>query len=335
MSPYLNQFFFASPWWLILLAIIPYLIYLHFLKKTTPHPTWTFSDMQFSRFRSSWRMKLYRWLPVLSITGLTFLILALARPQLSLTEEKITAEGIDIMMAMDLSSSMLSRDFDPDRLEVAKKVAQNFISIREYDRMGLVAFAGEAFTQCPLTMDHTMLMDFIDKLKVGLVEDGTAIGMGLATAINRIKDSATPSKIIIMLTDGVNNTGYIAPMTAAEMAAALNIKVYTIAVGSMGEALSPINRTLDGRYIFGMAKVEIDTDLLKKISETTGGKFYRATDKESLEKIYEEIDLLEKTEIEIEVFKRYHDEYRTFLWIGLLCLILWWILRETVFKILS
>lgn len=335
MSSYLSQFYFASPWWLSLLVIIPYLVYVHFFRKKSVHPTWIFSDLNHRIFTPSWRMKYFRWLPVLPLMGIVLFILALARPQLSLTEEKITAEGIDIMMALDLSSSMLSRDFDPDRLEVSKKVAQNFISRREHDRIGLVAFAGEAYTQCPLTMDHNILMDFVEQLRVGLVEDGTAIGMGLATAVNRIKDSETESKIIILLTDGVNNTGYIAPMTAAEMASALNIKVYTIAVGSMGQALSPINRMLDGRYIFGMAKVEIDTDLLKKISDMTGGKFYRATDKESLEKIYDEIDLLEKTDIEVEVFKRYKDEYRKFLWAGFGLILIGWILRETIFKVLS
>ncbi len=335
MSTYLSQFFFASPWWLLLLSIIPYVIYLSFFKKNTTQPTWTFSDVSHGELPKSWRVTAYKYLPILPILGLTCLIIALARPQLALTEEKITAEGIDIMMVMDLSSSMLSRDFDPDRLEVSKKVAQDFVSRRMYDRIGLVAFAGEAYTQCPLTMDHNLVMDFIDQLKVGLVEDGTAIGMGLATAVNRIKDSESKSKIIILLTDGVNNAGYIAPMTAAEIATTLGVKVYTVAVGSMGNALSPINRMMNGQYLFGMARVEIDVELLKNISDMTGGKFYRATDNESLEKIYQEIDQLEKTEMEVEIFRRYKDEFRRFLVVGMFLILLWWLLRATVFKVLS
>lgn len=335
MNAYLSQFFFASPEWLWLLTLIPFLIYLIFFKKATHRPTWTFSDIGHGDLPLSWRVKLYRFLPLLPIAGLVCFILALARPQLTLIEEKITAEGIDIMLVMDLSSSMLSRDFNPDRLEVSKKVAQDFVNRRTHDRIGLVAFAGEAYTQCPLTMDHTILIDFIDRLSVGSVEDGTAIGMGLATAVNRIKEAQVPSKIIILLTDGVNNAGYIAPLTAAEIAATMGVKVYTVAVGSMGNALSPINRLMNGRYIFGMAKVEIDTDLLKNISDMTGGQFYRATDNQSLEKIYEEIDRLEKTEIEVEVFKRYRDEYRRFLSMGLFFFFIGWILRETIFKILS
>jgi len=333
MSNYLSQFFFASPWWLLLLGVIPFLIYLFFLKKNKTQPTWTFSDIAHNDLPTSWKVTAYKYLPILPLLGLTCLIVALARPQLALTEEKITADGIDIMLVMDMSSSMLSRDFNPDRLQVSKKVAQDFVGRRIHDRIGLVAFAGEAYTQCPLTMDHNLLMDFIAQLDVGMVEDGTAIGMGLATAVNRIKDSESKSKIIILLTDGVNNAGYIAPMTAAEIAATLGVKVYTVAVGSMGNALSPINRLMNGKYIFGMARVEIDVELLKNISDMTGGQFYRATDNESLEKIYYEIDQLEKTEIEVEVFKRYKDEFRRFLVAGIFLILFWWLLRQTIFKV--
>ena len=259
----------------------------------------------------------------------------MARPQLTLKEEKIKAEGLDIMMVMDLSSSMLSRDFDPDRLEVSKMVAKEFVAKRVHDRLGLVVFSGEAFTQCPLTMDHQIVTDFLSSLQVGMLADGTAIGMGLATAVNRLKDSKAKSKIIILLTDGVNNAGYIDPNTAADIAKEMGVKVYTIAVGTMGQALSPVNRRSDGQYMYAMAQVEIDTELLQKIAEMTDGKYFRAIDRQSLENIYTEIDRLEKTEIEIDIFKRYKDEYRIFLYLGLAMLLLWWLLKATLFRTIS
>jgi Ca-activated chloride channel family protein len=259
----------------------------------------------------------------------------MARPQLNLKEEKVKAEGIDIMMALDLSSSMLSKDFSPDRLEVSKMVAEEFVGKRQYDRIGLVVFAGEAFTQCPLTVDHNIVKDFLSDLKVGMVQDGTAIGMGLATAVNRLKDSDAKSKIIILLTDGVNNTGYINPITAAEIAKQYGIRVYTIGVGTMGSAMSPVNRGIDGEYYFAMSRVEIDTELLKKISEMTSGQYFRAIDRASLENIYAEIDRLEKTEIEVNVFKRYKDEYRPFLMMGLGLILLSFILQHTIFKTIN
>ena len=227
---------------------------------------------------------------------------------------------------------MLSKDFDPDRLEVSKMVAKEFVEKRVHDRIGLVVFSGEAFTQCPLTTDHNIVTDFLSGLQVGMLQDGTAIGMGLATAVNRLKDSEAKSKIIILLTDGVNNAGYINPNTAAEIAKEYNVKVYTVAVGTMGQALSPVNRRSDGEYMFAMANVEIDTELLKQISELTDGKYFRAIDRESLENIYAEIDRLEKTEIEVNVYKRYKDEYRKFLYPALFLLIATWLLSFTIFR---
>ena len=283
----------------------------------------------------TWKEKVYPWLPILQILSILFFIIAMARPQLTLKEEKIKAEGLDIMMVMDLSSSMLSRDFDPDRLEVSKMVAKEFVAKRIHDRLGLVVFSGEAFTQCPLTMDHQIVTDFLSSLQVGMLADGTAIGMGLATAVNRLKDSKAKSKIIILLTDGVNNSGYIDPNTAADIAKEMGVKVYTIAVGTMGQALSPVNRRSDGQYMYAMAQVEIDTELLQKIAQMTEGKYFRAIDRQSLENIYTEIDRLEKTEIEIDVFKRYKDEYRIFLFLGLTLLLLWWILKVTLFRTIS
>jgi len=256
----------------------------------------------------------------------------MARPQLTLQEEEITADGVDIMMVMDLSSSMLAQDFKPDRLEVSKRVAADFVSKREHDRIGLSVFSGEAFTQCPLTTDHRVVKEFLADLRCGLLEDGTAIGMGLATAVNRLKESESKSKVVILLTDGVNNAGYIQPITASEIAREFDVKVYTIGVGSTGDALTPVSRRSDGKYIFGLARVEIDEELLAQIADMTGGKYFRATSAESLERIYAEIDQLEKTEIEVTTIKRYSEEFHHFALWGLILLVLELFLRYTVFK---
>jgi len=332
MMDYLSNLHFASPWWFLGLLILPIMIWWQYIDKKSVEPAVIISDLSGLEGVSSWKEKLYPYLPILKFIAIGLLIIAMARPQLSLTEEKVKAEGIDIMLVMDLSSSMLSKDFDPDRLEVSKMVAKEFVEKRVHDRIGLVVFSGEAFTQCPLTTDHNIVTDFLLGLQVGMLQDGTAIGMGLATAVNRLKDSEAKSKIIILLTDGVNNAGYINPNTAAEIAKEYNVKVYTVAVGTMGQALSPVNRRSDGEYMFAMANVEIDTELLKQISELTDGKYFRAIDRESLENIYAEIDRLEKTEIEVNVYKRYKDEYRKFLYPALFLLIATWLLSFTIFR---
>ncbi|KXK37713.1 MAG: VWA domain-containing protein [Saprospiraceae bacterium] len=332
MISFWNNFYFASPWWLVLLIIVPIMVWWYYFSGKKTESRIVVSSLEGLPAAKSIRERMLPYLPVLNIAAVALMIIAMARPQLMLKEEKVKADGIDIMMAMDLSSSMLSRDFNPDRLEVSKMVAKEFVSKRNYDRIGLVVFAGEAFTQCPLTVDHNILQNFLSELQVGMMEDGTAIGMGLATAVNRLKDSKAKSKIIILLTDGVNNAGYINPNTAAEIAKQYGVKVYTIAVGSMGEALSPVNRTIDGEYFFAMSKVEIDTELLKSISMMTGGKYFRAIDRESLENIYTEIDKLEKTEIEVNVFKRYKDEYRGLLYWALGLLISGFLLQNTIFR---
>lgn len=332
MISFWNNFYFASPWWLVLLIIVPIMVWWYYFSGKKTESRIVVSSLEGLPAAKSIRERMLPYLPVLNIVAVALMIIAMARPQLMLKEEKVKADGIDIMMAMDLSSSMLSRDFNPDRLEVSKMVAKEFVSKRNYDRIGLVVFAGEAFTQCPLTVDHNILQNFLSELQVGMMEDGTAIGMGLATAVNRLKDSKAKSKIIILLTDGVNNAGYINPNTAAEIAKQYGVKVYTIAVGSMGEALSPVNRTIDGEYFFAMSKVEIDTELLKSISMMTGGKYFRAIDRESLENIYTEIDKLEKTEIEVNVFKRYKDEYRGLLYWALGLLISGFLLQYTIFR---
>jgi len=211
-------------------------------------------------------------------------------------------------------------------------MAQRFIDKRTHDRMGLVVFAGESFTQSPLTTDHRIVKEFLGGLESGMLEDGTAIGMGLASAVNRLKESDSESKVVILLTDGVNNAGYIKPMTAAQIADELKVRVYTIGVGSMGEAISPTSRRSDGRYYFSMARVEIDEELLTEISDLTGGKYFRATNEAGLEKIYAEIDQLEKTEIEVSVFKRYSEEFRKFLIIGFALILLEFLMRNTFLR---
>lgn len=335
MIDYISNLHFASPWWFLGLLIIPLMVYWQYFQKKMVDPTLKMSNPKGISVTKSWKEKVYPYLPIFKIASLAFFIIALARPQLSLKEEKVKAEGIDIMMVMDLSSSMLSKDFDPDRLEVSKLVAKEFVEKRVHDRIGLVVFSGESFTQCPLTTDHNILLDFLGSLEVGMLQDGTAIGMGLATAVNRLKDSDAKSKIIILLTDGVNNAGYINPNTAAEIAREYDVKVYTIAVGTMGQALSPVNRRSDGQYMYAMAKVEIDVALLESIAKMTEGKYFRAVDRASLENIYAEIDRLEKTEIEGNVFKRYKDEFRMFLIIGLFLFLMWWVLSQTIFRTFS
>lgn len=325
---------FVNPALLYLLLLLPIIGYWYWKKISRQKTELTISTVEPIKSLSSLRTRLFPFLPYLRLLTLGLVIVALARPQLTLKEEEVKAEGIDIVLVMDISSSMLAQDFQPDRLEVSKQVAKEFIDKRTYDRVGLVVFAGESFTQCPLTTDHRVVKDFLDGLQCGMLEDGTAIGMGLASAVNRLKDSQAKSKVVILLTDGVNNSGYIKPMTAAEIAQELETRVYTIGVGSRGQALSPVSRRSNGTYYFGMANVEIDERLLQEIAQMTDGKYYRATDEESLEAIYNEIDQLEKTEMEITTFKRYSEEFRPFLMLGSLILLFELLLRFTVFKTL-
>lgn len=327
-----SGFEFLHPWFLALILFLPFVWYWTRMagkpKLTLPHID------QFSA-KPTLRSRLRTYLPVLRYLGLIALIIALARPRQVLKEEEVRAEGIDIIMVMDLSSSMLARDFEPDRLTVSKETAKNFIDKRPYDRIGLVVFAGESFTQSPLTTDHRIVKEFLGSLESGMLEDGTAIGMGLASAVNRLKESDSESKVVILLTDGVNNAGYIKPMTAAQIARELNIRVYTIGIGSMGEAISPISRRSDGRYIFGLSRVEIDEELLTELSQLTGGKYFRATDEAGLQRVYAEIDKLEKTEIQLNVYKRYSEEYRFFLLLAFITLGLEFLLRYSVLSKLS
>ena len=262
---------------------------------------------------------------------ISFLIIALARPQASDKWENVDTMGIDIMLSVDVSGSMLARDFKPDRLEAAKTVASEFIAGRRNDRMGLVVFAGESFTQCPLTTDHAVLLNLFRDVKSGMVEDGTAIGVGLANAVKRLKDSDAISKVIILLTDGVNNSGAIDPITAAELAKTFDIRVYTVGVGSMGTAPYP---AIDfwGRTVYQDMPVEIDEETLLQISDLTGGKYFRATNNDKLREIYAEIDLLEKSKISVKEFSRKEERFMKWVWGAFLLLLVEILVRRTILR---
>lgn len=324
---------FEDPWWLLLFVLLPLVWWLNsrYVREVADYAPVTIPSNQ--RPVGDWRSWTAGRLHWLWIVALALAIIAMARPQRVLVEEEYKVDGIDIFLAIDLSSSMLSRDFSPDRLSVAKQVAIEFVNKRQHDRIGLVSFAGEAFTQSPLTTDHDVLDKALSELHIGYLNDGTAIGMGLATAVNRLKDSEAESKVIILLTDGVNNAGFIDPMTAAELAKTYHIKLYTIGIGSMGRALSPIGRTRNGQYQYAMARVEIDDQLLTRIAEMTGGLYYRAVDAEQLKLIYEKIDELEKSEIEVTVLRRVTEYFRPFLIGSLLSMFVYFIVRYVWLKI--
>jgi Ca-activated chloride channel homolog len=262
--------------------------------------------------------------------AVTFIIIALARPQSTDKLRNVTTEGIDIMVSLDISGSMQAMDFKPNRLEAAKDVATEFIAGRPNDKMGLVVFAAESFTQCPLTIDHTVLTNLIQDVKIGMLEDGTAIGLGLSTAVSRIKESDAKSKVIILLTDGVNNRGEIHPLTAAEIAKSFGIRVYTIGVGTIGTAPFPVN-TVFGQQIQNM-EVKIDEAMLQKIANITGGKYFRATNKDKLRQIYEEIDKMEKTKVEVKEYSKRSEEFIPFALLALAFLLAEVLLRNTVLR---
>jgi len=325
---------FEHPWFLVLLGIIPILMvwqYRYSSRRIFYFPLPTVNGITTTQ---GLRTLLFRSLPYLRYLILILFILAIARPRLALKEEVVNAEGIDIMMIVDLSSSMLSKDFSPNRLESSKKVAVDFISNREYDRIGLTVFSGEAFTLCPLTSDHEVLNGLIGEIQAGILTDGTAIGNGLSAAINRLKDSDAKSKVAILLTDGVNNKGYIDPELAIEIASEFGVKVYTIGVGTNGLAQSPVGKNRRGEFIYDYVRVNIDENLLRKIARDTGGLYFRAKDENELRQVYDEIDALEKTEIELNVFKRYSEEFEWLVFIGLGLFIFELFLRITILKTL-
>lgn len=321
---------FAHPYFFLLLLLVPLAVWLYLWREKRT-ATFTLSTIGAFRGRKvSWRTRLC-WLPfALALLAFISGVVALARPQSSNAYSTESTEGINIVLALDISGSMLAKDLQPNRFEAAKSVAGEFVSSRPYDNIGLVVFAGESYTQCPLTTDHAVLLNMINGVEMGLVNDGTAIGSGLATAVNRLKEIKEGSKVVILLTDGTNNSGTIAPVTAAEIAASFGIRVYTIGVGTMGEALYPIQTYLGVEYV--SMPVEIDEVSLKQIASATGGQYFRATDNNSLHKIYEEIDQLEKVKLKVESFTQKEELFPPYLWAALILLFAALLLRSTLFR---
>ena len=325
---------FANPKLLWLLLIVPLAIAWYVLRHKKQEAAMQFSDLKgFVKLPKTWKAYLRHLLFALKMVALALLIVAIARPQSSSTNSTSNIEGIDIVLAMDVSGSMLARDLKPDRLTAAKNVASDFVKGRPGDRMGLVIFSGESFTQVPLTTDHGVMLNMLAEMKNGLIEDGTAIGDGLATAISRLKDSEAISKVVILLTDGMNNAGSIDPYTAAEMAKLFGVRVYTIGVGSYGTAPYPV-QTPFGTQLQQM-KVEIDEKLLTTIANSTGGKYYRATSNQKLDEVYDEIDKLERSKIEVTEFRRLHEEFYPLVAWALALLLLEFLLRKTIFRTIT
>ena len=325
---------FANPEYLYLLILLAPLIGWYLWSEPKKHATYQMSSL--SAFRpgnTQWRVILRHILFALRTIALILLIIVMARPQSSRAWETQTTEGIDIIISLDISGSMLARDFKPDRLESAKEQAIRFINGRPNDRIGLVIYAGESFTQCPLTTDHAVLINLIGDIKSGLVTDGTAIGLGLATSVNRLKESDAQSKVAILLTDGVNNSGAVDPITAAEIAKSFGIRVYTIGIGSRGEAPFPVQTPFGVQY--QNMKTEIDEDLLRQIADLTDGQYFRATNKKALSEIYDQIDTLEKTKIEVKEYSKKQEEFLIFAIIALLLILLEFTLRFTLLRTVS
>lgn len=332
MIYYLKSLTFAQPYWFLLLVIIPIFVILYIARRNKQYASLRLSNTDWLNTNpKKTRRQQLMFLPfVLRMLALVFLIIVMARPQSSLQRKQVNVEGIDIIMALDVSGSMRAMDLKPNRLDAAKKVAQSFIDDRRNDRIGLVIFSGEAFTQCPLTTDHKVLKDLFKPIHSGMIEDGTAIGDGLATAINRIKDSKAISRVIILLTDGVQNRGSIDPVSAAEIAKTFGIRIYTIGVGTKGMAPMPV-QTAFGEQIMNVP-VKIDEDILKKVAKTTDGKYFRATSNKSLKKVYQEIDKLEKSKIDVDIFQNKYEEFLPFALIALGLFLLEILLRISIFR---
>ncbi|TVQ03819.1 MAG: VWA domain-containing protein [Balneolaceae bacterium] len=313
----------ANPEYLWLLTFIPlFMAYRGWIYYSGKSASLTFSSvMSLKNLPGNYRSFLVWATPFLYTAAYVFLVLALARPQLQNTSVERSAEGIDIMISIDISSSMLAEDIKPNRLIAAKEVAADFIRQRTTDRIGINVFARESFTVVPPTLDHDLVQNMLATVDLGMVRDGTAIGMGIATSINRLRDSEAESRVIILLTDGMNNAGEIDPVTAGEMAAALGVRVYTMGIGSRGTAPYPVDDPIFGRR-YQNVQVNIDEDMLIHIAEITGGEYWRATDLDELFEVYREIDRLERTEIDEIIYVNYSDEYPSYLMAGLAFLVL-------------
>ncbi len=328
-----DSFEFLNPELLWLLVLIPLLGVWYFFVGNKNQANLKISNTQVFQKLKSPLGTLKSLLAVLRLLAVSLIIIALARPRTySVSTKTKINKGIDIVMAIDISASMLAKDLKPNRLEALKKVAVNFVNKRPNDRIGLVAYAGESFTKTPVTSDKSIVVRNIKELKWGDLEGGTAIGMGLGSAVNRIKDSKAKSKVIILLTDGVNNSGFVDPMTAAEIAREMGIKVYTIGLGTNGSALFPVGQYANGQWKFEYKPVEIDEVLLKKIASETGGQYFRATSNTKLKKIYNEINKMEKTKIEEFKYYNYSEQFRLLVILAGLLLLLEVLLRFTIFK---
>ena len=320
---------FAQPYWLLLLLLVPAFAYWEYRRLRRSYKGLQFSNIGSVKAAPPSIWARMRWLPAALRTGALVLgILALARPQDRHTIVQRYAEGVDIMMVLDTSTSMRAQDFQPNRFEAAREVAAEFIKGRTSDRIGLIVFAAKAYTQAPLTLDYGFLLQMLGEVDVGVIEDGTAIGTALAMAVNRLKDTEAKSKVIILLTDGQNNRGEIDPVTAAEVAEAINVRTYTVGVGAYGEAPFIIDHPFAGRQR-RMVPVEIDEDMLRTVAEKTGGKYFRATNKEALSTIYEEIGELEKTKVEERTYTDFTERYAQFLWPAFLLLLVEVVLSTT------
>lgn len=326
-----NNVTFAYPYFLYLLLLLPLILLWYWRHNKKRSPAITYSNLElFDGLKKSLRERL-RHLPLfLRLLGLSFLIIALARPQTFSSGENVYTEGIDVAMLLDISGSMLAEDFKPNRLEAAKNVIDEFVSGRTTDKIGLVVFASESFTQCPLTIDYPVLRGLLKEIKSGIIEDGTAIGTAIANGVNRLKDSEAKSKVIILLTDGVNNSGEIDPITAAQIAKKFGIRIYTVGVGTIGEAPYPFQTPFGKRY--QMVPVEIDEKVLNEVAEITDGKYFRATDNKKLEEIYNIIDTMEKTRVEITSYRKAKELFYGWLAAGFLIVLLELILSRTYLR---
>jgi len=327
-----NNLEFTNIEFLWLLLLIPILAIWYFFVQKKDTANLRIASTNGFESENIWA-KLKPILYLFRLLALTLLIFALARPRnVEVSKKTKTTRGIDIVMAIDVSASMLAKDLKPNRLEALKSVATKFVNKRPNDRIGIVVYAGESFTQTPITSDKTIVKNTIRNIRWGQIDDGTAIGMGLGSAVNRLKDSKAKSKVIILLTDGVNNTGFVDPKTATDLAKELNIKVYTIGLGTNGTALFPVAKDLNGKLIFRNAPVEIDEDLLRYIAKETSGKYFRATGNKKLESIYNEINKLEKTKIEEFKYYNYQEKYRPLIILAGFLIMLEMTLRFTVYR---
>lgn len=326
------MFRFEDPWALLLLGLVLAAYVVRWRVETRRTGTLRYAAVDAVRATQIGASRWAHRIPgILRACGIAALVVALARPQTGISSENVTTEGVDIVVVLDISSSMLAEDLTPNRLEAAKTVAAEFVAGRRNDRIALVAFAGEAFTQAPLTLDYSVVTTLLGELQSGMIADGTAVGMGLATAVKRLQASSAASKVVILLTDGRSNVGEIGPITAGQMAQALGVRVYTIGAGARGTARVPVDDPFRGR-VYATMQVDVDEATLQQIAELTGGRYFRATDTESLRSIWDEIDQLERTEIEVENFTQYAERFPFALGLGLLLLVTELVLSQTVLR---